>query len=132
MMTPTVSAETSVHSSDSSDVEQRSVPMIPPTVPVETPVSSSDYSDVEQGSAPMTHSVQVGAFRSAENAEDLIVQLEVKGYSAQIVEIPDYQGRLWFTVRIGDHPTLEAAEKQAGMFMEEENMKAYVRPFNAF
>ena len=42
------------------------------------------------------------------------------------------EGRLWFTVRIGDHPTLESAEKQAGMFMEEENMRAFVRPYNAF
>jgi cell division protein FtsN len=80
----------------------------------------------------MALSVQVGAFRRTENAEDLIAQLAVKGYSAQTVEIPDSQGRLWFTVRIGDHPTLESAEKQAGMFMEEENMKAYVRPYNAF
>jgi cell division protein FtsN len=80
----------------------------------------------------MTHSVQVGAFRSIENAEDLIAQLAVEGYSAQIVEIPDPQGRFWFTVRIGDHSTLESAEKQAEMFMEAENMKAYVRPYNAF
>ena len=80
----------------------------------------------------MTHSVQVGAFRRTENAEDLIVQLAVKGYSAQIVKISDSQGRFWFTVRIGDHPTLESAEKQAGMFLEEENMKAFVRPYNAF
>jgi cell division septation protein DedD len=103
------------------------------TVSAETSVPSSDSSDVEQKSVPrMTHSVQVGAFRRAENAEDLIAQLELKGYSAQIVEIPDSQGRFWFTVRIGDHLTLESAEKQAGMFMEEENMKAYVRPYNAF
>ncbi len=132
MMTHSVPAEPSVSSSDSSDVEPRSVPMMPPTVPAETSVPSSDSSDVEQRSVPMTHSVQVGAFRRTENAEDLIAQLAVKGYSAQIVEIPDSQGRIWFTVRIGDHPTLESAEKQAGMFMEEENMRAFVRPYNAF
>jgi cell division protein FtsN len=103
-----------------------------PTVPAESSVPFSDSSDLEQKSAPMTHSVQVGAFRRTENADDLIAQLAVKGYLAQIVEIPDSQGRLWFTVRIGDHPTLESAEKQAGMFMEAENMKAYVRPYNAF
>jgi len=132
MMAHSVPAETSLSSSDSSNVEQRSVPMMTPTVSAETSVPSFESSDVEQRSAPMTHSVQVGAFRRTENAEDLIAQLAVKGYSAQIVEIPDSQGRLWFTVRIGDHPTLESAEKQAGMFMEEENMKAYVRPYNAF
>ncbi len=80
----------------------------------------------------MTHSVQVGAFRRTENAEDLIAQLAVKGYSAQIVEIPDSQGRLWFTVRIGDHPTLESAAEQAGIFMENENMKTFIRPYKAY
>ena len=132
MMAQTVPAESSVSSSDSSEVEQRTVPMMTPTVPAETAVPSFDSSDVKQKSAPMTHSVQVGAFRRTENAEDLIAQLAAKGYSAQIVEIPDPQGRLWFTVRIGDHSSLESAEKQAGMFTEEENMKAFVRPYNAF
>ena len=46
---PAVPAETS----DGSDVEQRSVPMMPPTVPAETSVSSSDSSDVEQWIVPM-------------------------------------------------------------------------------
>ena len=132
IMTPTVPAEPSVSSADSSDVEQRSAPIMTPTVPAETSDPSSESPDTEQRSVPMTHSVQVGAFRRTENAEDLIAQLAVKGYSAQIVNIPDSQGRRWFTVRIGDHPTLESAEKQAGMFMEEENMKAFVRPYNAF
>ncbi|MEE4602438.1 MAG: AAA family ATPase [Desulfobacteraceae bacterium] len=132
MAAQTVPAESSVSSSDSADLEQGSVPMETPTVPAESSVPFFDSSDVEQKSAPMTHSVQVGAFRRTENADDLIAQLAVKGYLAQIVEIPDSQGRLWFTVRIGDHPTLESAEKQAGMFMEAENMRAFVRPYNAF
>ena len=133
MAAQTVPAESSVFPSDDrTDLEQRFVPMEIPTVSAESSDPFSDSSDVEQKSAPMTHSVQVGAFRRTENADDLIAQLAVKGYSAQIVEIPDSQGRLWFTVRIGDHSTLESAEKQAGMFMEAENMKAYVRPYNAF
>jgi cell division protein FtsN len=132
MAAQTVPSESSVSPLDSADLEQGSVPMEIPTVPAESSVPFSDSSDVEQKSAPMTHSVQVGAFRRTENADDLIAQLAVKGYSAQIVEIPDSQGRLWFTVRIGDHPTFESAEKQAGIFMEAENVKAYVRPYNAF
>jgi type II secretory pathway predicted ATPase ExeA/cell division protein FtsN len=132
MMPQTVPTETTAPSSDSSEVEKRSVPMMPHTVPAESTAPSSDSFDVKQRSAPMTHSVQVGAFRRTENAEDLIAQLAVKGHSARAVEISDSRGRLWFTVRIGDHPTLESAEKQAGMFMEEENMEAFVRPYNAF
>jgi cell division septation protein DedD len=80
----------------------------------------------------MTHSVQVGAFSRTENAEDLMDRLEAKGYSAQIVEVPDPQGRLWFTVRIGDHPTLESAEEHARVFMENENMKTFIRPYKAY
>jgi type II secretory pathway predicted ATPase ExeA/cell division septation protein DedD len=94
---------------------------------------SADRSDLEQRSPPlMTHSVQVGAFRVIENAEDLINRLEAKGYSAQIVEVPDRQGRLWFTVRIGDHPTLASAEEHARIFMENENMRTFIRPYQAY
>jgi type II secretory pathway predicted ATPase ExeA/cell division septation protein DedD len=114
------------------------IPMEPiqaeePVLPADTSGPSSDRSDLEQWSTPMmTHSVQVGAFRRIENAQDLIDRLEVKGYSARIVEIPDRQGRIWFTVRIGDHPTLESAEEQARIFMENENMKTFVRPYKAY
>jgi cell division protein FtsN len=80
----------------------------------------------------MTHSVQVGAFRRIINAADMIDQLAVRGYSARIVEIPDKKGRIWFTVRIGDHPTLESAEVQAREFMEKESMKTFIRPYEAY
>ena len=104
-----------------------------PVAPADTSDPSSDRSELEQRSTPMmTHSVQVGAFRRIENAEDLIDRLEAKGYSARIVEVPDSQGRLWFTIRIGDHPTLESATEQARIFMENENMRTFVRPYKAF
>jgi len=104
-----------------------------PVGPADTSDASFDRSDLEQRSAPlMTHSVQVGAFRRIENAEDLMDRLEAKGYSARIVEIPDRQGRLWFTVRIGDHATLESAEEHARIFMENENMRTFIRPYKAY
>jgi general secretion pathway protein A len=104
-----------------------------PAVAADTPDPPADRSDLEQRSTPMmTHSVQVGAFSRTENAEDLMDRLEAKGYSAQIVEVPDPQGRLWFTVRIGDHPTLESAEEHARVFMENENMKTFIRPYKAY
>jgi cell division protein FtsN len=79
----------------------------------------------------MTHSVQVGAFRRIENAEELIGRLKAKGYSARTVRIPDSQGRLWFTVRIGDYPTLETAKEQARIFREDVNMGTFIRPYKA-
>ena len=104
-----------------------------PVGPADTSDPSADRSDLEQRSTPMmTHSVQVGAFRRIENAEDLINRLEAKGYSARIVEVPDRQGRLWFTARIGDHATLESAEEQARIFMESENMRTFIRPYKAY
>jgi cell division protein FtsN len=104
-----------------------------PVGPADTSDASFDRSDLEQRSAPlMTHSVQVGAFRRIENAEDLMDRLEAKGYSARIVEIPDRQGRIWFTVRIGDHATLESAKEHARIFMENENMRTFIRPYKAY
>jgi cell division protein FtsN len=116
-------------------------PVLKEDIPIEpiqadesvVPADTSDRSKLEQRSTPMmTHSVQVGAFRRIENAEDLMDRLAVKGYSAQIVEVPDRQGRRWFTVRIGDHPTLESAEEHARIFTENENMRTFIRPYKAY
>ncbi len=104
-----------------------------PVVAVDTSDLSSDRSELEQRSTSMmTHSVQVGAFRRIGNAVNLIDRLEAKGYSARIFEYPDPQGRLWFTVRIGDHPTLESAEEQARIFMDNEKMRTFIRPYKAY
>ena len=133
MMTRTAPAETPVSSSERSGVEQGSTPLMSHAISADTSEPTSDKADLEQSSTPMmTHSVQVGAFRGIENAVNLIDRLAVKGYSAHILEISDSEGRLWFTVRIGDHPTLESAEEQASIFMAEENMRAFVRPYKAF
>ena len=97
------------------------------------PADDSSKPELEQRSnLKMTHSVQVGAFRRIVNAADLVDQLALKGYSAQIVEISDDQGRIWFTVRIGNHPTLESAVEQARVFKENENLKTFIRPYQAF
>ena len=104
----------------------------PPVEPAETSVPPSDSPAPELRSSPkMTHSVQVGAFRRIENAEELIGRLKAKGYSARTVRIPDSQGRLWFTVRIGDYPTLETAKEQARIFREDVNMGTFIRPYKA-
>jgi len=105
----------------------------PPVAPAETPVPRSDSPAPEPRFSPrMTHSVQVGAFRRTENADELIDWLEAKGYSARTVQIPDSQGRPWYTVRIGDHPTLESAQEQARIFREDVNIKTFIRPYKAY
>jgi len=91
--------------------------------------SKKKYSDQPELSSKMTYSVQVGAFRNLNYAEELVVQLKAKGYPAQIFQINDSKGRLWHTVRIGDYPTSEEAQAQAEAFSASEKMQTAVRPF---
>ena len=82
--------------------------------------------------AAMTHSVQVGAYLYLENAQQVAAQLKARGYAARILKIPDAKGRLWHTVRIGDHPTRQAAQAQADDFRRREQQPSVVRPFGTF
>lgn len=80
----------------------------------------------------MTHSVQVGAYLYIENARKVTAQLTAKGYPARIFNITDAKGRTWYTVRIGDHPSRQAAQTQAEEFTRREQMETVVRPFEEF
>jgi general secretion pathway protein A len=77
----------------------------------------------------MTYSVQVSACLHPEYAQDLAAQLSAKGYSAKVFPVSDAKGRTWHTVRIGDHPSRQAARAQADDFSRREHMEAVVRPF---
>ena len=77
----------------------------------------------------MTHSVQVGAFRHRNLAKNLVGTLKQKGYPAGILVVTDSRRRTWFTVRIGDYPSREAAAQNANEFTSSENMASAVRPF---
>ncbi len=79
--------------------------------------------------AKMTHSVQVGAFRRMPLARKLAGTLKQKGYPASILPVYDSQNRPWFTVRIGDYPSRDAAIQRANEFTSRENMASAVRPF---
>ncbi len=79
----------------------------------------------------MTHSVQVGAYRQLENAEQQAARLIAKGYPAQLFKITDSRKRAWYTVRIGDYPDHESARIKAEEFTRRENMQTVVRPFGS-
>jgi hypothetical protein len=79
--------------------------------------------------AKMTHSVQVGAFRRRIQAKKLVGTLKQKGYPAVILAVRDSQARTWYTVRIGDYPSREAAVRDANEFSSREEMETAVRPF---
>lgn len=79
-----------------------------------------------------THSVQTGAFLHPENAAQEAARLAGRGYAARVVVVTDSQGRVWHTVRIGDHPDRAAAESQAAEFARREQARPVVRPHGAF
>jgi type II secretory pathway predicted ATPase ExeA/cell division septation protein DedD len=102
-------------------------------LPADASKAATEGSSAVTAAAPkmMTHSVQVGAFRSIELAQQLVARLNAKGYSARMVPFPDHRGGRWYTVRIGDHPSREAAQRQADSFTAQEKMESVVRPYNA-
>ena len=61
-------------------------------------------------------SVQIGAFRSEANAENLLYRFQSKGYEPYIFHFADSRKREWFAVRIGDYPDLTAAHQAAQAF----------------
>jgi hypothetical protein len=79
--------------------------------------------------AKMTYSVQVGAFRARIKAEKLVGTLKQKGYPAAILPVTDSRKRTWYTVRIGDHASRQAAILHANEFSAREKMESAVRPF---
>jgi len=87
---------------------------------------------VEMPSEPpvkMTHSVQVGAFRRRVQAQRLVGLLKQKNYPAGILPVSDSKARIWYTVRIGDFSTKEAAVQNAHEYTSREKMESAVRPF---
>jgi cell division septation protein DedD len=91
---------------------------------------SADWA-VLDASAGMTHSVQVGAFRHFENAQHLVINLIERGYPAQLFEIKDSRNRMWYTVRIGDYPTVQSAQTGAYEFTRREKIQSVVRPYGS-
>jgi type II secretory pathway predicted ATPase ExeA len=97
----------------------------PPVMAAPNPVSDKSL----ERPVKMTHSVQVGAFRSRAQAKNLVGIVMQKGYPAGIFTVADSRGSTWFTVRIGDYPSREAAVASANEFTAREKMASAVRPF---
>ncbi len=120
MKPPSPEEDSMVESLPSEDLPPQSRPLHP---------SVNDSSGQQETMQHPQYAVQVGAFSDRTHAENLVSRLEAKGYGARIVAIKDSRAHLWYTVRIGNYPTLEVAEKQARIFAENENMKTFVRPY---
>lgn len=71
-------------------------------------------------------SVQVGAFRSKENTEVVIRELESRGYQPYVVERTTAKRRVLHTVRIGRYADRGEALRAAAEFRNREKMSAIV------
>jgi DedD protein len=80
---------------------------------------------------PSRYALQVGAFLSPDNADVLLQQLKIKGYTPYILTAPDSSGRSWHLVRIGKFVNRLTASSAASSFRSKENMTALVRPSNS-
>lgn len=71
-------------------------------------------------------SVQVGAFRSKENSEAVIRELEGRGYQPYVVQRTTSKRRVLHTVRIGRYADRGEALRAAAEFRDREKMSAIV------
>jgi tetratricopeptide (TPR) repeat protein len=76
-------------------------------------------------------SVQVGAFRSPENAEKLTARLKKKGYAARAIPMLYSGGKVLHTVLCGKYTTLEQAKAAAAAFSKNEKMSSSIRAIDA-
>jgi general secretion pathway protein A len=115
-------------------VEDR--PAAPPVAVIEdSPAAPADLPPVPSSAeeAPvMTHSIQIGAYLRSENAQKVADRFAAKGYPAKVTQTTDPGGRTWYTVRIGDHPSRQAAQTHADEFSSREKMESVVRPYGAY
>lgn len=85
----------------------------------------------EKPAAKPRYSLQVGAFRNSENANQYVNQLKQKGYGAYIFMKADSNAKTWHTVRIGDYIYWSEASSARSMFMKKEEKPAFVTFFNS-
>jgi cell division septation protein DedD len=96
----------------------------------EVPNSDADADSREKLRDPLFW-VQVGVFRSEQEAERLIYDLEDRGYEPAIYEGIDTDERIYFAVRIGSFNDREEAQQSALAFERKEKKRAIVRAINS-
>jgi VanZ family protein len=75
-------------------------------------------------------SIRAGAFLEKQNAEKLVANLQLKGYSPYIFEATDSKNRTWYAVQISDHADFEAAAA-ATIFRNKEKKRVYITHKNS-
>jgi cell division protein FtsN len=120
------------------------LPATPPPATTPPPASSSASSSTQPDPLPISIStsqskntemprvkgyiLQFGAFREEANAESVIKQLKEKSVNADIFPRKDSAGSTWYTVRIGNYPTLSAASSAAASLRTATQQSILIRP----
>ncbi|MFZ1984697.1 MAG: SPOR domain-containing protein [Desulfatitalea sp.] len=71
-------------------------------------------------------SIQVGAFRTKANADEIIAQLTQKGYAPFIFQVTDAQQRSFYMVRFGHFGTRDAAAQALADFTRKQKRSAVI------
>jgi cell division protein FtsN len=77
---------------------------------------------------PGDWSVQVGAFREREQAENVRRPLAASGFDAYTTAVPADDGQIRYKVRVGSFRTREDAARMAGRLRQERSLSAFVTP----
>lgn len=89
-------------------------------------------SEISLAKAPSeaVYSVQIGAFFSRTNADELMNLMKSKGYEARLLPFLNWKKEVLYTVSIGEFTDRREAKKKAGEFTEKEKRPSFVRPVN--
>lgn len=71
-------------------------------------------------------SIQVGAFRSKANADEIVAQLTQKGYAPFIFQVTDAQQRSFYMVRFGHYGTRDEAAQALADFTRKQKRNAVI------
>jgi cell division septation protein DedD len=107
-------------------VEEPAASLATEALPVPEPPAPGLPEPVETA-GPGPYAVQVGAFLQAENSEEVVRDLEVRGYQPYVEPLTNARGRRFHTVRIGRYTRREEAARAATDFRARERMAAIVQ-----
>ena len=111
-------------------VEDVPEPLAMPEKPETAPEPKADPPKKATRDKP-AFSIRAGAFLEKQNAENLIKDLELKGYYPYIFVATDSKNRTWFAVQLSDHADFNAAATAAAIFRKKEKKMVYITHKNS-
>lgn len=92
-----------------------------------SPAEDDEPNQVDQ----QMFSVQVGVFFDKNNANELVRQLQAKGYTPIVLTATDDENRLWYAVRIGAYTNKTEAMQAGSNITKQEKLQTIVRPLGS-